>query len=417
MMLHHKKILQYIKVYLLLFIIVSSFGVGSAKVIAADTAFFSRNDILFYDPESCVAGGNGGSGALVGNDNLEKILRFYVGKGLTLAQAAGIAGNYGRESGFNPAVIQGGEIAGDNYQPVNTVGFGIAQWTFTVRQSPLVALAQSTNRKITDLSLQLDYTWQELTTLYKKGLDNLKASTTADNAAYVFHRDYEGSADTEAEVKQNRGGDALVYQSQFLTIIPDGTTTTAVGGSTVCSGDGTASPFMNGFTTYNQEDPAWANNEYGPGGTIATSGCGPSAMAMIITNLTKNPVTPADTAAYGMANGTVNVSADGVAAGSKHNIDSVIGANWGLKTTDVGLDVAKINQGLRDGGLVVIAGSGAAPFTSGGHIIVIRAVTSTGKWMIGDSNGINGAENSQKEWDPGYILSMSDSGYARLLTK
>ena len=105
----------------------------------------SLNDIIILGKDSCTSGG---ASSLVGNDNLEKILRFYVGKGLSLAQAAGIAGNFKAESGFNPAVIQGGAIAPDDYTPVNGVGFGLAQWTFTSRQQPLVELAKSTNRKI-----------------------------------------------------------------------------------------------------------------------------------------------------------------------------------------------------------------------------------------------------------------------------
>jgi len=418
MVITYKNLLYYIKIYFLFVVITLSFGVGSAKVFASDQTFYSLNDILFYDPDSCAVGSSEGTGVLVGNDNLEKILRYYVGKGLTLAQASGIAGNYGRESSFNPAVIQGGAIAPDNYIPVDSVGFGIAQWTFTSRQAPLVALSQSTNRKITDLSLQLDYSWQELNGSHARALVTLKQAVTPDNAAYVFHRDYEGSADTEAEVKTNRGGDAISIYNQFKSVIPDGSS--SVTASTVCTGNGEASEYIDGFVVYNQNDTKWSGNPYGNGATIGSSGCGPAAMAMIITALTKQTVTPADTAAYGASANpsTVYYDQSGAAAGSRHNIHSVMGDNWGLKSTYLGKDVAKINQGLRSGGLVVTAGSGASPFTTTGHIIVIRAVTAEGKWLIGDSNSTIGEENSKKEWDPAYILSMvGDSKYVWLLTK
>lgn len=386
------------------------------KAFAADKIFFSLNDIVFYDPDTCIVANGEGTTALVGNSNIEKILRYYVGKGLTLTQAAGIAGNFKRESGFNPAVIQGGAIANASYKPVNTVGFGLAQWTFTPRQQPLVNLSKSTNRPITDLNLQLDYTWQELTGSYTNALTNLRKATSPDNAAYVFHRDYEGSADTETQVRQNRGGDALVIYNSYKGVIPDGATTTA-GPSTTCTGKGTASAMVDGFSIYNQYDKQWSDIPYGTGGTVGSSGCGPAAMAMIITALNGSTVTPKDTAEYGAsATPTTVYEENGIAAGSAHNLHTVIGEHWGLSATYVGKDIAKINQGLRDGGLVIVAGSGPAPFTTTGHFIVIRGVTADGKWKIGDSNGAAGVANSNKEWDPVAIMTNVDS-YSWLLTK
>lgn len=395
-----------------LVVTIASFGMPTAQVLAVDESFYSTNDILFFNPDSCPISRStaASSSALQGGDNLEKILRYYVGKGLTLAQASGIAGNFSRESGFNPAIVQGGVSATDGYTPVDGTGFGIAQWTDAGRQAGLVALSQTSKRSIIDLSLQLDYTWQELSTNRSAALTSLKAATTADNAAFVFHRDYEGSADTEEQVLKNRGGDALNIYQQFKVIISDGTSDTA-SENRVCEGGG-SSDFVNNFTVYNQNDPLWNNLPYGEA-TIGESGCGPSAMAMIITALTGEKVTPLDTSNYGAANGTLYQNGVG---GSLHNIDTVIGGHWGLKSSNPGKDVAAINQGLRDGGLVILAGSGAAPFTSGGHFIMVRAVTDSGMWLIGDSNGSKGQENSKKEWDPVFILSMVGS-YARILTK
>lgn len=400
-------------VWLFLAVMIASAGLSPAKVIATDATFRSLNGIQFFSPDACRVGGGEGTDTLVGNDNLEKILRFFVGKGLTLVQAAGIAGNFKRESGFNPAIIQGGAIADANYSPVNGVGFGLAQWTFTSRQKPLVDLANSTNRPIIDLQLQLDYTWQELSGPYAGSLENLKQSTEPGNAAYVFHRDYEGSADTEEEVRQNRGGDAIAIYNDFKEKIPDGSTTTT-SSSTACTGTGKASAFVDGFTIYNQNDPQWNDAAYGAS-TIGAAGCGPSAMAMIITNLTGQTVTPLDTANYGANHNPSTLYNNGI-SGSLHNVHEVIGEHWGLSSTYVGKDVAKINQGLRDGGLVIMAGSGAAPFTSAGHFIVVRAVTAEGKWLVGDSNGTAGIENSEKEYDPQFILDMVGS-YSWLLTK
>lgn len=371
---------------------------------------YSTNNILYYAQPTCEIGQNEGTTALVGNDNLEKILRYYVGKGLTLAQASGIAGNYQQESGFNPAIIQGGAIAGPDYKPVSGVGFGIAQWTFPSRQDPLVALAQSSSRPIIDLGLQLDYSWQEMETGkgHRMKLAEFKATTTPEDAAYVFHRDYEVSADSEAFVKRVRGGNAINIYNQYKASIPDGSTQPSAGTGTgtatsteVCTGDGSASPYANNqFKIYNQNDPKWANEPYGKS-TIGAAGCGPAAMAMIITAFKGNEVTPSQTAAYGAANGTLR---DEGLKGSLTNVHSVIGGNWGLKSSQLKPDVAIINSALRDGALIVVSGEGSAPFIPEGHYIVIRGVTATGKWLIGDSNGAIGIENSKKEWDPAEII-------------
>ena len=163
---------------------------------------YALNDVLFYDPTdspACTAGaGTNGlpTTSVDGADNAEKIYNYLVQKGLSGAQAAGILGNLQQESNFNPAIIQGGKIADANYTPVNGVGFGLAQWTFTARQKPLMDLAKSTNRKVIDITVQLDYLWQELNTTHKSSLESLKTATTPEGAAYVFHRDFEGSADS-----------------------------------------------------------------------------------------------------------------------------------------------------------------------------------------------------------------------------
>src|SRR5581483_9508154 len=79
----------------------------------------------------------------------------------------------------------------------------------------------------------------------------------------------------------------------------DGTVSTPPDASGSCSssGAGQSTKYIDGFTIYSQYDPDWANKPYGDT-TIAAAGCGPSAMAMIITALTGQSVTPDVTAAY-----------------------------------------------------------------------------------------------------------------------
>lgn len=384
-----------------------------SALLSSDPVFRSTNGILAWDPFDCGVSErtiSDSSSTLSGNDSLEKILRFYVSKDLTLEQAAGIAGNYKQESGYNPAVIQGGAIADASYKPVNGVGFGLAQWTWTSRQAPLVDLAKETNRPIIDFALQLDYSWQELTGKYAFALENLKETTTPDRAAYVFHRDYEGSADDEITVRRVRGGNAIQIFEQYKGIIANSSTENSA--TTVCSGTG-ESRYVNGFTFYNQFDSQWKDAAYGES-TVGEAGAGPAAMAMIISTLTTSVATPADTAEYG-AGHTPSTLVDAGRGGSATNIHSVIGSHWNLTYSYVGNDVERINQALRSDKLVLVAGSGSSPFTQAGHFIVIRAVTEDGKWLIGDSNGAAGEANNEKEWDPEEIVSKMGTqkyGYA-----
>jgi hypothetical protein len=56
---------------------------------------------------------------------------------------------------------------------------------------------------------------------------------------------------------------------------------------------------------------------------------------------------------------------------------------------------------LKSGGLVLAAGTGVSPFTTKGHIIVLRGVTDDGKIQIGDPAH---PENNTKDFDQSAIL-------------
>ena len=235
--------------------------------------FYSGNDILFYDPRatactsnSSVSSSGAGISSADENKNAEVILRYLTGKGMTLAQAAGFVGNMKQESGLNPAIIQGGGIADSSYTPVNEVGFGLVQWTFSTRQGPLVELATSTGRPITDINLQLDYVWQEINGGWKSTLQALAAnpSVTPTEAAAIVHGNtnfgsdprftnaprlgYEASADSADTVYRVRGGNAEYFYNMFRSQIQDGAgisaDTTTTGGAAVST---TSSCFLGSY--------------------------------------------------------------------------------------------------------------------------------------------------------------------------
>jgi hypothetical protein len=398
-------------------ILVASMGIQVAK--AYDVDFFSDNDILFYDPDACQVESTGGGGdiALQGNDIAEKVFRFLTGtsfasfgnKPFNALQAAGALGNFQQESTMDPGAVE----------PSPGTGIGLAQWSSAngnQRKATLIQLAASMGKKSGDLEPQIKMMENELNGPY--GASLLKAGfnsvSTPQQASYIFQKVYEG-AGTPNQAKRDSA--AASYYEKYKSIAPSPVDTSTTGSTTdpaaasKCAPTASTSNFAaDGFVIYNQFDPQWAKLPYGST-TIAAAGCGPSSMAMVITALTGQSVTPKDTTAYADSKGMYT------AAGSSWAIARVVAEHWGLKANNIANTVAAVNAVLNAGGLVVTSGRGATPFTSGGHYITIRGVTSSGKWKIGDSNGNIGGQNSNKEWDPQQILDIANAGNVVAITK
>ena len=109
---------------------------------------------------------------------------YFIGKGLTNFQAAGIVGNLDQESGVNPDSVQAGGP-----------GRGIAQWSVGGRwdTSPndnVEEYAAGQGESMTSLDLQLQFIWYELTNI-GYGYSTLKATTNVTDATIAFMDDYE----------------------------------------------------------------------------------------------------------------------------------------------------------------------------------------------------------------------------------
>lgn len=150
---------------------------------------------------------------------------------------------------------------------------------------------------------------------------------------------------------------------------------------------------------YNQTDARWGANPYG-NSTIYSGGCGPTSLAMVVSGLTGEKITPDIVADWSYRNG--------------HRAEGQ-GSYWSLMTTGGvnGLNVEpvsrknpnKIVQALSEG-YPVIASMGKGHFTKGGHFIVLRGFTSEGKILVHDSASV---ERSSKEWDLSIIMNESSS--------
>jgi len=111
---------------------------------------------------------------------------YFLGKGLSNFQAAGVVGNLDQESGVDPLAVQSGGP-----------GRGIAQWSVggrwdTDANDNATWYAGQQGQSVDSLQLQLDFIWYELTTFSGYGLAALKASTDVSSATIAFQNDFEG---------------------------------------------------------------------------------------------------------------------------------------------------------------------------------------------------------------------------------
>lgn len=163
-----------------------------------DAGIASYNSMIV---NALAKGGSAGgcSCTLPGIDNAEKIWNFFIGKGLTPVQTAGIMGNLWEESGLNPRNVQGTTTPDSDTMKIDGLtGYGIAQWTFITRQQALHDFAVSRSTIDGDLQTQLEFMWIEMAGY----LQRYRTFTSVDVAARDFHITYEISDDGPLGIQQ-----------------------------------------------------------------------------------------------------------------------------------------------------------------------------------------------------------------------
>ena len=148
-------------------------------------------------------------------------------------------------------------------------------------------------------------------------------------------------------------------------------------------------------TYYNQLDSRWANSPYGTD-NIGGYACGPTAMAIVVSSLTSETVDPPHMAQWAYENGYWCSR-----SGSYHTLIPGASEEWGLDVEGcTAAEPQRIVDALSDGRLVVALMT-KGHFTSSGHFIVLRGVTSDGQIMVADPSSYS---RSEKTWDLSIIL-------------
>lgn len=155
---------------------------------------------------------------------------------------------------------------------------------------------------------------------------------------------------------------------------------------------------------YNQADSRWGDKLYGKSDTIGGYGCGPTSLSIVVSTLTDEQVNPVEMCSWAYENG---YWAEG--AGSYHSLIPEGAKHFGLKVEGADAkDAEKLVNALAEGKLI-IAIMGRGHFTTSGHFLVLRGITSEGKVLIADPISL---KKSQKEWDLEIFLEEAKKGAA-----
>ena len=137
------------------------------------------------------------------NADAMNVMRFLIDKGLSVAGAAGIAGNMKIESNFKTSVL------GDNGTSI-----GLCQWHFD-RKDKLFSWAKQNGYDPVSTNGQLEYLWMELGTSFSKLKSDLKIIQDPQAAAYQFAKEFE----RPKNISTNRSVYAQQYFNEYTSVI------------------------------------------------------------------------------------------------------------------------------------------------------------------------------------------------------
>lgn len=211
---------------------------------------------------------SGGFTSPIGSDNEKTVINFLISKGLSSIAIAAIAGNLKQESGFTPTAANPGGY------------YGLAQWDpfagGRLEGLKKFASADPQNRPYTDLTMQLDYMWAELTGAipdhaYRSTLDKISSSNIVvgshgslpdpNDAVYIFVKEYEGAVDSGQKYGVQDYDSRLKFAIEILSNY--GSNASGSSGSVTCSsGSGQNNPSIGGFSLpvdkkFYDQNPGW----------------------------------------------------------------------------------------------------------------------------------------------------------------
>lgn len=147
---------------------------------------------------------------------------------------------------------------------------------------------------------------------------------------------------------------------------------------------------------FNQSDPLWAEQPFGED-PIGTYGCGPTALAMAVSSLRGEVITPAEMAVWASEQGYACPG-----SGSYHSIVRGTAEAFGLDCVSLAdTDAEGLLRELGRSGGLMVGLMGPGHFTRGGHFILLHGVAAGGGVLVADPYS---RERSLTVWDAQTIL-------------
>ncbi|GAA6379973.1 hypothetical protein I2800192A2_20860 [Anaerostipes hadrus] len=151
--------------------------------------------------------------------------------------------------------------------------------------------------------------------------------------------------------------------------------------------------YIGDYIYFNQTDSIWNNNNL----SLRSAGCGPTAVAVCISNLTHKFVSPVTVAGWAKKEGYYSSS------GSLHSAIPAMASHWNLQCRGLYKNEKEIERALRSGHMVVgLMGPGY--FTNGGHFISLLTINKKGMVEVAD---VGSRVRSQKTYDLAFIIQNS----------
>lgn len=230
----------------------------------------------WYDTKTLASCNNVANIDFSGSENAKIAFLYFIGRGLSLQQSAGLVGNLQAESSVEPDTQEANPIGGGRG------GYGIAQWTGG-RRTAIENFANATGNPavLKDLKFQLDYLWdQELVKGYKQSvLDPLKLASSVQQSSDIVLVKFEtpkvivdNQPGPVAQLKKYRGGLGQkiydLYASSSASIVP----VSATGSGCSASGGGVAAGFAGFPLTTTKQSMSQLNGNCFSGGVMCKAG-------------------------------------------------------------------------------------------------------------------------------------------------
>lgn len=137
--------------------------------------------------------------------------------------------------------------------------------------------------------------------------------------------------------------------------------------------------FMGQIAYFNQLD--YPNQNYGSFGTIASHGCAPTSMAIVVSSFLGRNVSPVETTNWACSNGYCTQS------GSSHALICAQAKKYGLNCSGEILSSANLQpvvDALASGNSLVVVLARAGHFTRAGHFFVLTGIDANGNVSVAD---------------------------------